>query len=99
VEKVEGSRKGFINIYLGKIVDGKKDMYAKYARKVKKEPFIITKEGKPVAALVSIANADIETVSLSNDPDFIRLIERSRTRQKTEGGISPKEMRHRLGNQ
>jgi uncharacterized protein len=29
VEKVEGSRKGFVNIYLGKFVDGKKDMYAK----------------------------------------------------------------------
>ena len=29
-----------------------------YARGVKKEPVIITKEGKPVAALVSITNAD-----------------------------------------
>jgi prevent-host-death family protein len=72
---------------------------SEYARKVKKEPFIITKEGKPVAALVSLVNADMETVSLSNNPKFIRLIERSRTRQKTEGGISAKEMRRRLGNQ
>ncbi len=48
-----------------------------YTRKVKKEPFIITKEGKPVAALVSISNADVESVSLSSDPKFIALIERS----------------------
>jgi len=68
-----------------------------YTKKVKKEPVIITKEGKPVAALVSIINADIETVSLSNNPKFIALIERSRTRQKSEGGISSEEMRRRLG--
>ncbi len=68
-----------------------------YTRKVKKEPFIITKEGKPVAALVSISNADIESVSLSTHPRFIALIERSRARQNVEGGISTEEMRRRLG--
>ena len=47
-----------------------------YAKKVKKQPVIVTKEGKPVAALVSITNADIETVSLSSNPKFIALIER-----------------------
>jgi len=67
-----------------------------YAKGVKKEPVIILKEGKPVAALVSITNADIETVSLSNNPKFIALIDRSRSRQKSEGGISTEEMRRRL---
>lgn len=67
-----------------------------YTKKVKKEPVIITKEGKPVAALVSIVNADIETVSLSSNPKFIALIERSRARQKAVGGISTEEMRRRL---
>jgi len=67
-----------------------------YTKEVKKEPIIITKEGRPVAALVSLPNADIETVSLSNNPKFIALIERSRTRQKSEGGISSEEMRRRL---
>jgi len=41
---------------------------------------------------------DMETVSLSNNPKFIALIERSRARQKKEGGISIQEMRRRLGN-
>jgi antitoxin (DNA-binding transcriptional repressor) of toxin-antitoxin stability system len=67
-----------------------------YAKKIKKEPVIITKEGKPLAALVNIQNADIETVSLSNNPKFIALIERSRSRQKYEGGVSSEEMRRRL---
>ena len=67
-----------------------------YTEEVKKGPVVITKEGRPVAVLVSIPNADIETVSLSNNPKFIALIERSRARQKSECGISPEEMRRRL---
>jgi prevent-host-death family protein len=67
-----------------------------YTKKVKKEPVIITEGGRPVAALVSISNTDIETISLSNNPKFIALIERSRSRQKSEGGISTEEIRRRL---
>ena len=67
-----------------------------YTKEIKKEPVIITKEGRPVAILVSIPNTDIETVSLTNNPKFIALIERSRAKQKSEGGISSEEMRRRL---
>ena len=69
---------------------------ADYAEKLKKAPVIITKEGKPLAALISLINADLETVSLSNNPKFIALIERSRTKQKKVGGIFIKEMRRWL---
>ena len=67
-----------------------------YTKEIEKEPVVITKEGRPIAVLVSIPNADAETASLSNNPTFIALIERSRARQKSEGGISPEEMRRRL---
>jgi len=70
---------------------------SKYAQEVAKEPVVLTVDGKPVAALVPIANADMETVTLSNHPQFLALIERSRMRHKTEGGISSTEMRRRLG--
>ena len=43
-----------------------------YTKGVEKEPVIITKEGKPVAVLVSIPNTDIETVSLTNNPKIYR---------------------------
>jgi antitoxin (DNA-binding transcriptional repressor) of toxin-antitoxin stability system len=69
---------------------------AEYARDVDKEPVILTVGGKPVAALVSIENADLETVTLSAHPQFLALIERSRARQKAEGSISAEEMRRRL---
>lgn len=70
---------------------------AEYARDVKKEPVILTVAGKPVAALIAIENADAETVSLSTDPRFLALIERSRARHSAEGGIRRPEMRRRLG--
>jgi PHD/YefM family antitoxin component YafN of YafNO toxin-antitoxin module len=70
---------------------------ADYTKKLKKTPVIITKEGKPLAALISLVNADMETISLSNNPKFLALIERSRTRQKKEGGLSSREMRRLLG--
>lgn len=70
---------------------------AEYAQDVSKEPVILTVDGRPVAALVPIENADLETVTLSTHPRFLALIERSRVRQKSEGGISSEKMRIRLG--
>ena len=70
---------------------------AEYAKDVDKEPVVLTVGGKPVAALVPIENADLETVALSTHPQFLALIERSRARHKAEGGISGEEMRRRLG--
>lgn len=70
---------------------------SQYAQKVAEEPIIITANGKPMAAIVAIENADMETVSLGTNPQFLALIERSRTRQQKEGGITSKEMRRRLG--
>jgi len=70
---------------------------AEYARRVAIEPVIVTVGGEPVAALVAIENADMETISLSTNPKFMALIERARTRQQAEGGISGEEMRRRLG--
>lgn len=68
-----------------------------YARHVKKNPMVLTVRGRPVAALVALENADWETVALSTNPEFLALIERSRQRQGREGGISPAEIRRRLG--
>ena len=70
---------------------------AEYAAEVEKEAVIVTSNGKPIAALVPIENADLETVSLSTHPKFLDLIERSRARHRAEGGISSEEMRRRLG--
>ena len=70
---------------------------AAYTIDIAQEPVIVTVNGKPVAALVAIENADLETVSLSTNPAFLALVERSRARHRTEGGFSADEMRRRLG--
>jgi hypothetical protein len=45
---------------------------------------------------VAIANADLETVSLSTNRRFLELIERSRLRSRSEGTIPGTEMRRRF---
>lgn len=69
---------------------------AAYADDISEGPVIITNHGQPVAALVPLENADLETVALSSNAQFIELIERSRAQVKTEGGISSAEMRERF---
>lgn len=70
---------------------------AEYARQVDAGPIVVTAEGRPIVAVFSIENADLETISLSTNPQFLALIQRSRSRQESEGGISSDEMRRRLG--
>ena len=69
---------------------------AEYAADINSGPVIVTSHGQPVAARVAIENADMATVALSTNPQFIELIERSRARVRAEGGISSEEMRRRF---
>jgi antitoxin (DNA-binding transcriptional repressor) of toxin-antitoxin stability system len=68
-----------------------------YERQLKDGPLVLTVDGHPVAALVPIEAADWESLSLSTNPDFIALIEQSRARFRTEGGISSEEIRREFG--
>ncbi len=70
---------------------------AQYTSNLTEEPVIITDNGQPVAALLTLENVDLEALSLCTNPQFIKLIEHSRARRRSEGGISSTEMRHRLG--
>ena len=49
-----------------------------YVSRVRKQPVVVTRRGKPVAALVSVADADWESIALSTNPQFIRMIQRAR---------------------
>jgi len=70
---------------------------SEYAEKARKDPVIVVKRGKPFAAVVPIRNADEETVALSTNRKFLKMIDRSRARVKKEGAISASELRRRLG--
>lgn len=69
---------------------------AEYAAEIGSGPVIVTDAGRPVAVLVSIEGADLETVSLSTNREFMELIERSRSRLRAEGGVPSGEMRRRF---
>ena len=69
---------------------------AEFADNIQSGPVIVTDRGCPVAALVPIENADIETVTLSANQQFLSLIERSRARVREEGGISADEVRRKF---
>ncbi|MBI5527741.1 MAG: type II toxin-antitoxin system prevent-host-death family antitoxin [Deltaproteobacteria bacterium] len=70
---------------------------SEYAGRLKREAVILTNKGRPVAALVSLEDADWETIRLSTDPRFNRIISRSRRKHRDCGGIPAAEMRRRVG--
>jgi prevent-host-death family protein len=70
---------------------------AEYVDEVKNEPLVVTQKGQPVAVLFHVADMDLEILSLSTDPDFLAMLERSRQRFKKEGGLSLDEVKKRFG--
>ena len=58
---------------------------------------VITRSGEPMALLTAVDSLDLETISLSNNPKFWEIIERSRARQNNEGGLSSADVRRELG--
>ncbi|MBT8420283.1 MAG: type II toxin-antitoxin system prevent-host-death family antitoxin [Gammaproteobacteria bacterium] len=70
---------------------------SEYARVVAAEPVVITSGGKPLMALLDVRDTDLETFSLSTNPEFMEIIRQSRERHEKERGISSEEMRRRLG--
>ena len=70
---------------------------ASWARKRHGGPLIVTERGKPLMVLVPVEEgADVESVSLSMNPEFMALIERSRAQHKPGSGLSA-EMPNELG--
>ena len=70
---------------------------SEYAYMATTEPMVVTIHGKPFVAIVDVEDVDLETLSLSMNPEFIEIIQHSRQRHQQEGGVSSDEMRHRLG--
>jgi hypothetical protein len=58
---------------------------------------ILTRKGRPLAAIKAISGSDWESLSLANNPRFGALIEESRRLYREEGGISLEELRDELG--
>ena len=61
------------------------------------ETLVVTRRGRPVAAVVPLRGVDMETLSLSTNADFIAMIEASRASYRSEGGITLERLRQKYG--
>jgi antitoxin (DNA-binding transcriptional repressor) of toxin-antitoxin stability system len=61
------------------------------------EPLLLTDRGRVVATIVPANEEDAESMILSIDPTFGAILERSRMRLDSEGGLSSEQVRERLG--
>ena len=67
---------------------------ADYARAAD-ETLVVTRRGKPVAAVVPLRGVDLESLAVSTSPVFIDIVERARARFKETGGVSLEEIKRR----
>jgi len=70
---------------------------SEYAHAAEAGPIVVMDAGRPVAVVVSVEDADLETISLSENPDFIAMLERARAEYRAQGGLTTDEVRERLG--
>ena len=63
----------------------------------KAEPLVFTRRGRPVAALVDVADDDLETLSLRTNAEFQAYLQQCRERHHREGGMRLEDVRARYG--
>ena len=69
---------------------------SEYAKKLGTEALLLTKNKKPVAALVSLKNIDKEMLSLSTNREFMKIIERARKEFRSGKKLSLAAMKREL---
>jgi prevent-host-death family protein len=55
---------------------------SEYVREAQEGPVVVTVDGRPVAVVMAIEDADLDMAPLSTNPKFMALIERARARQR-----------------
>jgi prevent-host-death family protein len=74
-----------------------KDRFSAYIEESRESPVVVTRNGRPVAMIVAIEDADdLDAMLLAHNPRFVQILEEARQRVKVSGGISLAEMRRRL---
>ena len=69
---------------------------ADYAANLGSESIVVTSNRKPVAALVSLKDVDRESLSLSLDPAFLRIIRRARAEVRRGEVYSLEEVKREM---
>jgi hypothetical protein len=66
-------------------------------RLLKTQPVVLTRGGKPLAALLDVGRDDLETLSLRVSSEFRAYLQRCRSRHKAVGGIPLETVRVEYG--
>jgi len=61
-----------------------------------RDTVIVTRDSKPLFAVVPVDQDDLQTWQLGENPDFLALMQRSWERLHTEGSVPLAEARRRL---
>ena len=70
-----------------------KARFSSYLEQCERGPVIVTKNGRPVAVLLSVSDEDeLERLVLAHTPRFRRLLDAAERRIETEGGIRHKDL-------
>lgn len=69
-----------------------------YAKAAQRGPVIVTRRGRPIAAVVALDDQDWEDLKVSTSPEFAAIIARSEARYRAEGGVSLASLRARPTN-
>jgi len=70
-----------------------KARFSEYIKKTQEGPVVVTKNGRPVALLLNIADEDdLERVLLANSKKFQALLDAAEHRIKETGGISHEDL-------
>ncbi len=67
-----------------------------YASELKDEIVVVTKGNRAVAALIPLRNVDRESLALSSQPEFLKLIKRARAEIAAGKSIPLNDMRERV---
>ena len=65
-----------------------KDHFSSYIDESKESPIVVTRNGRPVAMLISInEEEDLDSILLSHNPRFIQLLEDARQHVRATEGV------------
>jgi len=70
---------------------------SQYARALDQEPLVLTDGDQPIAALMPIDDADLETIALGSNSKFLALLEKARAQRRAGAGLTTDEVREKLG--
>jgi hypothetical protein len=69
---------------------------AEYAEEIGDEIVVLTRQKKPVAAIVSLKHIDAESLALSTNAEFMEIIEQARQEIAGDRMLSLEEMRREV---